>query len=98
MAETFSRPGRNAIVRDAPALQEAVQDITAVSDGLSGYPGDVGKAADCQRVVDAAVADLTYRHSVNAGTSVRGPFLSKRTTPGRRTLLKVFAHIRLCGW
>ena len=61
MAETFLKAGAKvAIVARRPAvLQEAVQDITAASDGaIKSYPGDVGKVADCQRVVDAAVADL----------------------------------------
>ena len=61
MAETVLKAGAQvAIVARRPdVLQEAVQDITAASDGaIKGYAGDVGKAADCQRVVDAAVADL----------------------------------------
>jgi NAD(P)-dependent dehydrogenase (short-subunit alcohol dehydrogenase family) len=82
MAETFLKAGANvAIVARRPdVLQEAVQDITAASDGaIKGYPGDVGKAADCQRVVDAAVADLGPIDMLvnNAGTSVRGPFLEQ---------------------
>ena len=66
------------VARRPDVLQEAVQDITAASDGaIKGYPGDVGKATDCQRVVDAAVADLGPLDILvnNAGTSVRGPFL-----------------------
>ena len=80
MAETFLKAGATvAIVARRPdVLQEAVQEIMAASDGaIKSYHGDVGKAADCQRVVDAAVADLGPLDILvnNAGTSVRGPFL-----------------------
>src|SRR5215471_11934088 len=50
MAKTFLKAGAKvAIVARRPdVLQEAVQDITAASDGaIKGYLGDVGKAADC---------------------------------------------------
>jgi len=83
MAETFLKAGAKvAIVARRPdVLQETVQAITAASDGaIKGYPGDVGQAVDCQRVVDAAVADLGPIDILvnNAGTSVRGPFLAFR--------------------
>ena len=91
MAETFTKAGAKvAIVARCPdVLEDAAQAITAASGGtVKGYPGDVGQAADCQRVVDAAVAELGPIDVLvnNAGTSVRGPFLRRRTTPGRRTL------------
>ena len=74
--------------------------IAAASDGtIKGYPGDVGKAADCQQVVDAAVADLGPIDILvnNAGTSVRGPFLEQTDDAWQADFaLKVFAHIRLC--
>ena len=102
MAETFLKAGAKvAIVARRPdVLQAAVQEITAASDGpIKGYPGEVGKAADCQRVVDAAVAELGPIDILvnNAGTSVRGPFLEHTDDAWQVDFdLKVFAHIRLC--
>ncbi len=64
-----------------------------------GYPGDVGKVADCQRMVDAAVAELGPLDMLvhNAGTSVRGPFLEYTDDAWQADFAcTVFAHIRLC--
>jgi NAD(P)-dependent dehydrogenase (short-subunit alcohol dehydrogenase family) len=61
MAETFARAGAKvAIVARRPdVLAVSVKEMTAATGGIiKGYPGDVGKAADCQRVVEATVADL----------------------------------------
>jgi NAD(P)-dependent dehydrogenase (short-subunit alcohol dehydrogenase family) len=102
MAETFARAGAKvAIVSRRPeVLEEAVKEITTATGGtIKGYPGDVGKAEDCQRVVDAAVADLGPITILvnNAGTSVRGPFLEQTDDRWQADFdLKVFAHIRLC--
>jgi len=61
MAETFARAGAKvAIVARRPdVLEDAVKEMQSTTGGtIKGYPGDVGKAADCQRVVDTAVATL----------------------------------------
>jgi NAD(P)-dependent dehydrogenase (short-subunit alcohol dehydrogenase family) len=102
MAETFARAGAKvAIVARRPdVLEDAVRAITAASGGtIRGYPGDVGKGTDCQRVVDAVVTDLGPIDILvnNAGTSVRGPFLQQTDDDWQADFdLKVFAHIRLC--
>ena len=102
MAETFSRAGAKvAIVARRPdVLETSVKEMTEAAYGtVKGYPGDVGKAEDCQRVVDSAVADLGPIDILvnNAGTSVRGPFLEQTDETWQADFdLKVFAHIRLC--
>ena len=72
MAETFLKAGAKVgiVARRPDVLQEAVQAITATSDGaIKGYPGDVGKAADCQRVVAAAVVALAAGYFVGRATA-----------------------------
>jgi 3-oxoacyl-[acyl-carrier protein] reductase len=101
-AEAQAMHGAGSRLGDADVgePEEVVQKITVASDGtIKGYPGDVSKAADCQRVVDAAVADLGSIDILvnNAGTSVRGPFLEQTDDAWQADFaLKVFAHIRLC--
>ncbi|MGE3536791.1 MAG: SDR family oxidoreductase [Candidatus Tectimicrobiota bacterium] len=102
MAETFLKAGAKvAIVARRPdVLEETVQALRSAADSpLKGYAGDVGKATDCHRVVEAAVADLGPIDILvnNAGTSVRGPFLEQTDDAWQADFdLKVFAHIRLC--
>lgn len=102
MAETFLKAGAKvAIVARRPdVLEETVQALMTAADGpIKGYPGDVGQATDCQRVVEAAVADLGPIDILvnNAGTSVRGPFLEQTDNAWQADFdLKVFAHVRLC--
>jgi NAD(P)-dependent dehydrogenase (short-subunit alcohol dehydrogenase family) len=102
MAETFARAGAKvAIVARRPdVLETSVKEMTAATYGtIKGYPDDVGKTEDCQRVVDSAVADLGPIDILvnNAGTSVRGPFLEQTDETWQSDFdLKVFAHIRLC--
>lgn len=101
MAETFANAGAKvAIVARRPdVVEESVKEMTAATGGtIKGYAGDVGKAADCNRVVEAAVADLGSIDVLvnNAGTSVRGPFLEQTDEHWQADFdLKVFAHIRL---
>ena len=101
MAETFARAGAKVAVvaRRPDVLEASVKEMTTATGGIiKGYPGDVGKAEDCQRVVDATVADLGPIDILvnNAGTSVRGPFLEQTDDKWQADFdLKVFAHIRL---
>ena len=102
MAETFAKAGAQvAIVARRPdVLKEAAAELTKASNSkVVGIAGDVGKAADCTSVFDRAIAEFGRIDVLvnNAGTSLRGPFLSLTDDIWAQDHdLKVMAAIRLC--
>jgi NAD(P)-dependent dehydrogenase (short-subunit alcohol dehydrogenase family) len=102
MAETFAKAGAQvAIVARRPdVLNEAAGELSKGSNAkVVGFAGDVGKAADCKVVFDRAVAEFGKIDVLvnNAGTSLRGPFLTLTDETWAQDYdLKVMAAIRLC--
>ena len=58
IAGVFARAGANVVVngRDADTGEAAVQDLSGQGGEVAYVGGDVGKAADCERLAEAAAA------------------------------------------
>lgn len=101
IAQTFAKSGANVAItaRRADVLEQAKAAIQAVAKTkVVAIPGDMGKAADCERVFRAAEAGIGPLDVLvnNAGTSQRGPFESVSDELWQHDLdLKLFAAIRL---
>ena len=101
IAETFMRAGANVAItaRRPDVLEQARAKVAAAGKGkVIAVAGDVGKAADCERVFKAVEAGLGSLDVLvnNAGTSQRGAFESISDELWQADLdLKLFAAIRL---
>jgi NAD(P)-dependent dehydrogenase (short-subunit alcohol dehydrogenase family) len=101
IAETFARAGANiAIAARRPDVLEAARAKVAAAGKTKviAVAGDIGKAADCERVYRAAEAGLGQVDVLvnNAGTSQRGPFERISDELWQHDIdLKLFAAIRL---
>lgn len=101
IAETFVRAGASVAItaRRADVLETARERIAKAGAGkVIAIAGDIGKAADCERVFKAAEAGLGKIDVLvnNAGTSRRGAFESITDAVWQDDLdLKLFGAIRL---
>ena len=101
IAETFLNAGANVAItaRREDVLGQARERLAGLGKGkVVAVPGDVGKAADCLRVFNAAHAGLGTIDVLvnNAGTSQRGAFESISDELWQNDIdLKLFAAIRL---
>jgi 3-oxoacyl-[acyl-carrier protein] reductase len=103
-AKLVAEGARVAIAaRDQTRLDAAVSELAAIArdrDGrrVLGVAADVGRAADCERLV-AATIDAFGRLDIlvnNAGTSAAGPFMDATDAQWQADLdTKLFAAIRL---
>lgn len=99
-AMVLAREGANVVIcaRRQEPLDAVVGEMRAAGGKAHGVKADVGKAADCERIVAEAVqafgrVDILVN---NAGTSNRGKFLEVPDSTWQADLdLKVFGAIRL---
>lgn len=101
IAETFLKAGANVAIaaRRPEVLETSRAQLSQLGLGrVIAMAGDVGKAADCERVFKGAEAGLGSIDVLvnNAGTSQRGPFEQISDELWQNDIdLKLFAAIRL---
>ena len=86
--------------KDADAAAEAVAAIEALGRRARAYPAAMEQAEDCDRLVDAAVADLGFVDLLvnNAGIASRGQSVEKTDPAELERVLRIHALAphRLC--